>query len=92
VPLGAIEEGSYQTSTLALPPGSRLVLFSDGVVEQRSARGEAFGIRRLIDLVGVGSEPHELVDRIVTAVGDHAGAGVPADDLTVAAIALRPGS
>jgi hypothetical protein len=35
-----------------LEPGDRLLVFTDGVVEARSADGELFGVDRLADLVG----------------------------------------
>lgn len=88
-PLGATEEGSFLTTTLALLPGRRILIYSDGVVEQPSQRGEPFGLQRLLDLVGGERQPDEMVDQIVSAVLGHASASVPADDLTAAAIRLE---
>jgi pSer/pThr/pTyr-binding forkhead associated (FHA) protein len=87
-PLGATDEGSYHTTTLSLDPGRRILIYSDGVVEQPSQRGEPFGQQRLLDLVGGDCGPEEMVDHIVSAVLGHASASVPSDDLTAAAVML----
>lgn len=89
-PLGATDEGSYLTTTLSLVPGRRILIYSDGVVEQPSQRGEPFGLARLLDLVNGDSGPDEIVDHIVSAVLGHASASIPADDLTAAAVVLDP--
>lgn len=85
-PLGAMEEASYLTTVLSLGPGRRILVYSDGVIEQPSPRGEPFGQSRLLDLVAGDGGPDEIVDRIVSAVLGHASASVPADDLTAAAV------
>ena len=46
MPLGIVPDAEYEESTLALDPGDRLTLLSDGVVEAQSANGELFGFER----------------------------------------------
>jgi len=46
LPLGIDPNRGYVESTLALDPGDRLTLLSDGVVEAQSATGELFGFER----------------------------------------------
>jgi serine phosphatase RsbU (regulator of sigma subunit) len=46
LPLGIDPNTGYEESTLALDPGDRLTLLSDGVVEAQSATGELFGFER----------------------------------------------
>lgn len=46
LPLGIVPDAEYEESTLALDPGDRLTLLSDGVVEAQSANGELFGFER----------------------------------------------
>ncbi len=46
LPLGIVLDTAYVESTLALDPGDRLTLLSDGVVEAQSAGGELFGFER----------------------------------------------
>ena len=46
LPLGIDPNTAYEERTLALEPGDRLTLLSDGVVEAQSASGELFGFER----------------------------------------------
>ena len=59
----------------SLQPGDRLFLFSDGVVEARSAEGEFFGLDRLLDLVtrqeSNQQSPPETLRRLIVAVLEH---------------------
>jgi serine phosphatase RsbU (regulator of sigma subunit) len=65
--------------------GSRLVLYSDGLVEAISPDGEPFGYQRLEDIVEAAAD-HSisgLTTTILDALAAHAD-GVPAaDDLTI---------
>ena len=60
---------------VSLQPGDRLVLFSDGVVEARSAEGDFFGLERLLDLVtrheSNRQPPPETLRRLILAVLEH---------------------
>jgi sigma-B regulation protein RsbU (phosphoserine phosphatase) len=46
--LGVIPEAEYEQATVALNPGDRVVLFTDGLTEARDADGEEFGEARLL--------------------------------------------
>lgn len=50
LPLGIVANTAYEESTLALDPGDRLTLFSDGVVEAQSSTGELFGFERICQI------------------------------------------
>lgn len=47
LPLGVIEQVSYEEARFYLHPGDRVLLLSDGVVEARLPSGELFGFDRL---------------------------------------------
>jgi serine phosphatase RsbU (regulator of sigma subunit) len=85
LPWGLGQPGG-ETATFALEPGDTLVLYSDGVVEARGARGADFGVGRLVDLVGQHASdqvPIALIVRLVVrAVLEHHG-GRLSDDATV---------
>jgi len=60
---------------ISLQPGDRLLLFTDGVIEARSADGEFFGLDRLVDLLtrqeAAGQPPPETLRRLIHTVLDH---------------------
>lgn len=91
IPIGIQPDYEYRSLELALDPGARLVLFSDGAVEQPSADGEQFGIERIAGLLSAGAGPSEDVSAILNGVVAHAGTDQLADDTTVASVRVRTG-
>jgi sigma-B regulation protein RsbU (phosphoserine phosphatase) len=81
--LGAAENATYSDKTMALEPGDRLLLYTDGLVEARNAEGELFGDERLNAAFHntKGLAPKETADRIVASVERWGKA--QDDDLTV---------
>jgi serine phosphatase RsbU (regulator of sigma subunit) len=83
LPLGL--GGDVETVWQQLEPGDRVLFFTDGVVEARSAAGEFFGVSRLVDFVGreeAGRQPvPETMRRLMHAILDHQ-AGELQDDAT----------
>ncbi|MCS7168760.1 MAG: SpoIIE family protein phosphatase [Gemmatales bacterium] len=45
--LGVVADGQYSEHRLALEPGDRILLYTDGVTEARNERGEHFGADRI---------------------------------------------
>jgi len=86
--LGVFEEITIGETSTLLSPGDRLVLFTDGVIEARTADGEVFGDGRLAEIVadaGAGC-PQELADRIRDEATAFSGTG-SADDIAVVVLA-----
>jgi phosphoserine phosphatase RsbU/P len=88
-PIGASSRSNYRSQTVSLPPGSMLVMVSDGVVESQNTKNEFFGFDGLEMLLA--SMPQditadEITDRIMAAVRNHLGALEPQDDITVVAM------
>jgi serine phosphatase RsbU (regulator of sigma subunit) len=90
LPLGVDPETIYQVQRLALEPGDRLVLVSDGVLEAAPEGGAAYGASRLDELLGGSRElaPYEVARLVVHEVIAHR-AGDLADDLTVVCLDWR---
>jgi serine phosphatase RsbU (regulator of sigma subunit) len=49
LPLGILESPEYSEGCVRLDPGDLLVLYTDGVTDSEDARGETFGVERLLD-------------------------------------------
>jgi PAS domain S-box-containing protein len=85
VPIGASDPAVFREASAVLPPGSSLLLYTDGLVERRD---EALD-RRLDKLAavagGAGEGLNALCERVIEAV---LGQGEPGDD--VALLAVRP--
>ena len=87
--LGAFESWNYRQNEVVLKPGSRLVLYTDGVVEASNAAGQDFGEDRLRDLAVANRHrpAHELKQVILAAIREHCGSH-PQDDATLLVIAV----
>lgn len=107
VPFG-LDGQPRRVYTEQLEPGDSILLYTDGVVEGRSADGEEFGIQNLIDHwereADTGTTPEETLRRLAQAVTAF-GAGKLRDDATLLHLrwhgkgadssggpAIRPGS
>ena len=63
--LGALPDAEYQETSLATPPGTRLLLYSDGLVESRTA-GFDPGIDNLVRRMRSERPAGELLDLLMT--------------------------
>jgi len=81
--LAAFDFATYSTASHKLEPGDRLLLYTDGIVEAASARGDFFGQEALGALLRQTAEspPTDAVDQIISAVQQWA--VTQDDDLTV---------
>jgi PAS domain S-box-containing protein len=85
VPIGASDPAVFREATAVLPPGSSLLLYTDGLVERRDV-GLEERLEQLAQVAGAGGEDLDaLCDRVLHAV---LGDGEPSDD--VALLAVRP--
>jgi serine phosphatase RsbU (regulator of sigma subunit) len=92
-PLG-LPAGTPEIATERLEPGDALLLFTDGVVEARSARREAFGLGRLAEFFRRAAAAHlappETMRRLVHDVVAHNGGSLQ-DDATCLLVEWRSG-
>lgn len=88
--LGMVEDAELNSIELKLNPGDRLLAFTDGLVEQESPSGEAFGIDRVSAALADKSRPLvEIVSGLLSEVDSFAGGAAWADDATLVAIERR---
>jgi serine phosphatase RsbU (regulator of sigma subunit) len=84
-PIGVDTDYVYPASSLTLPKDAAILLYSDGIIEQRSPTGEMFGRARVRDILATvagANDPTVLLD----AVKAHAGTTALDDDATAAII------
>ncbi|MGY1845771.1 MULTISPECIES: SpoIIE family protein phosphatase [unclassified Blastococcus] len=90
-PLGIDADVELTETTLDLPPGSTLVLYTDGVTEARDDAGRQFGEDALLRVVAGApvADPEAAVGAISAAVeAQLAGSRYEPDDLAVLALAV----
>jgi len=80
LPLGLAAQSEYPETRLLLPPGTRLTLVTDGVVEARNSAGELFGFERTAKL---STQPAEQVVAAAQLFGQE-------DDITVLTLGFAP--
>jgi sigma-B regulation protein RsbU (phosphoserine phosphatase) len=87
----AIDPGvTYTARTIPFGEGDRLIVFSDGVIEQ-SATGttraqDMFGMDKVLALLTESASPAGDVERVMRAVLAHAGGEALDDDTTIASV------
>ncbi|MFB8754542.1 PP2C family protein-serine/threonine phosphatase [Streptomyces nigra] len=93
-PMGADLGLPVATATEQLEPGDRLLLYTDGIVEARDARGREFGRDRFVDFIRRHHSGrhtlHETLRRLMTAVMQHHDGSLD-DDATVLLTEWRGG-
>jgi sigma-B regulation protein RsbU (phosphoserine phosphatase) len=85
LPVGMLEEATWETYRQQLLPGDLMVLYSDGCSEARNAAGEMFGVRRVGEtLLACAPQGAQAVAQgLRRAVETFAAGEEQADDLTV---------
>lgn len=87
IPLGVDVAAAFTSEWLALDEHSRLVLFSDGVTEQRSPDGTCFGALMLDAILERSLSPVQDIRALLAGLELHAGGQPPADDATLLSVA-----
>lgn len=90
LPLGIVEDATYEMGTRKLERGQTLVLYTDGITEAMNPQREMFGVegieRALHECSG---EPACVVNSIMTALRQHEAGVRPADDQTIVALKVE---
>jgi len=87
-PLGILERPLLDEQTLTIPPGGRLLLYTDGITDERNPQGESFGFERLMQAVGSagGLSAQDSCDMILNTVIDFLNCTPQFDDVTMVVI------
>ncbi len=88
IPLGIDPDAEYHAELRAVGVGDRVVLFSDGVVEQINTLGEQFTWDRAVRALAGAKNAAEDVQALQTAVRTFSAGVAQGDDLTIGSIQL----
>lgn len=86
IPVGIDAEYRYVGEGLALSPGDRVVVYSDGLIEQRDAVDKEFGIEQLSRALGVSGSSRGDVAGVFGAMVAFVGVRALDDDATLASV------
>jgi serine phosphatase RsbU (regulator of sigma subunit) len=91
MPLGVMEDATWERVSVAIEPGDTLVLYTDGVTDAQDAQEEFFGLERLQDAVSrlKGNTADEIRDGIRREVRLFQGQEPQSDDLTLMVLVRR---
>jgi sigma-B regulation protein RsbU (phosphoserine phosphatase) len=84
LPLGIEADRPYESGTVILQPGDWLLIFTDGLIEAENSREEEYGESRLLNQlqIGAGSNPDDLLRRVMTDLDIFVGPTSQHDDVT----------
>ena len=85
-PVGMFANAKYTAQTLQMQPGSRLVIFTDGLTDAENTQEQEFGDDRLIDCcrtIAAGTDAKEVADRVMQAIAEWSVGTEQFDDTTV---------
>ncbi|MDQ1472603.1 MAG: phosphoserine phosphatase RsbU/P [Bryobacterales bacterium] len=88
-PIGMFANARYTARELRMLPGSRLVIFSDGLTDAQNGAEEEFGDERLIACcksIGPGIDAEGVAARLMQAVADWSAGTEQFDDTTVVVV------
>lgn len=86
--LGADPDVKFEMGAVRAVPGARLVLYSDGVAEQRGREGGQFGVPGVLTALRAGQSPEQDAEGLLKALVEHAGGMSFADDVTILGVKL----
>jgi serine phosphatase RsbU (regulator of sigma subunit) len=91
LPLGILEDTSWEQDTAQLAPGDTLVLYTDGVIDARAPDGTQFGQERLLEMIKVcrGCEANDMQQAMLSTIHTFVDSAPRFDDLTLLIVARR---
>ncbi|MFN2168410.1 MAG: SpoIIE family protein phosphatase, partial [Anaerolineae bacterium] len=89
LPLGILEETTWEQGTASLDPGDILILYTDGVIDAQARDGEFFGQERLLEVMQPvrGRTATQVEEMVLDAIHRFVGEAPRFDDLTLMVVA-----
>jgi len=88
-PIGMFANARYTANDIRMQPGSRLVMFSDGLTDAQNAAGEDFGDERLVDCcrtIAPLIDAEGVAERLMQAAAEWSTGTEQFDDTTVVVV------
>lgn len=91
VVLGMLPNMAYQTESIQLKPGDRIILYTDGISEAQNPFDEEFGEGRLMDFIVKegGAASGEVVKKLIEAVKRFSKGAAQSDDMTLVVVRVE---
>ena len=91
LPIGCLDDTTYQANECVLAPGTTLFLYTDGLNEAKDAANSNFGKTRIMEVARQSMDnahlaPKALIEQMAQARGAFVGAMEQSDDLTMLAV------
>ena len=92
--IGGMEDVKYREYEIRMEPGSKLFVYTDGVVEATSAEKELFGTERMIEALNADPDasPQEILRNVRASVDGFVKDAEQFDDLTMLCVEYRGGT
>jgi tetratricopeptide (TPR) repeat protein len=89
--LGLVADTKYKSITFQLAPGSRIVLYTDGITDARNEHGDFYGLERLCAFMEVEKDTlAELcIKKLIASIDEFYGDTAPNDDRTIIVANIR---
>ncbi|HET6446328.1 MAG TPA: PP2C family protein-serine/threonine phosphatase, partial [candidate division Zixibacteria bacterium] len=88
IPLGILEEASWEAKSVGIDRGDTLIMYTDGVTEAQNLQDEFFGDQRLLEVSqdNIDASVMAIQDAIMVAVDRFSDEGAQCDDETLVII------
>ncbi len=92
MPLGMLEEATFEVRSTQLEPGDKIVVYTDGVVEAENTAGKFFENKRLESLLRAeaGGSSQQIIAALIQAVEAFTEDLPQSDDITAVAMEYAP--
>jgi serine phosphatase RsbU (regulator of sigma subunit) len=91
IPIGVVEDYSYETAVRTIHPGETIVIYTDGVSEAMNPQGELYGMDSVSHFVKQGSSNSTLLGQsLLDDVRRHANGRLQNDDIAIMTFGRNP--
>lgn len=90
IPIGVLEDTTFDTHSYPVPPDTSLLLYSDGAFELDLRDGRQWNLEGFIDLCArTAAAPHWTLEGLIDQIRDRSISGVFDDDCTLVRVTVR---